>query len=311
MKEEKTMSQDQRLAVRLQRDFRAPAAKVFGAWADPAFITKWWKNLTVAKIDFRTGGDFEFRWESWEGAVTGTYREIVPNERIVFTWSPTPQSEGCAESVVTLELEERGDITRLTLTHDLNSTKAEADSHRDGWTTALADLAAGYPRVPSPVAVARNIKAPAAKIYAALTQSEELDRWFFPRCTTDPREGGEYEIQWESKEDPERNHRRFGRFLELVENERLRFEWRGLSLDNGKAPTEVTIELTQRDDGSTDLLLTHDGWGTSPPWFDSRDQHESGWNFYVGNLAGYLHATGDLRESFFGQHVTSSSVANA
>jgi uncharacterized protein YndB with AHSA1/START domain len=302
---------DQHLSVRLQRDFRAPVARVFEAWSNPAFITKWWKNLDVAKMDFRPGGELELRWKSWDGRVTGTFREIVQNERIVFTWSADPTPEGCAESRVTLELEDRGEITRLTLTHDLNADKAEADMHRDGWSKALIDLAARHPRAVSPVAVVRNIRAPAARIYAALTQSEHLDKWFFTRCTTDPREGGDYEILWESTKDPDRNHRRFGRYLELVENERVRFEWRGLALDNGKPPTEVMIELSEREDGTTDLALTHTGWGASSPWFESRDQHESGWIFYVDNLARYLHAGPDLRGAFFGQHVTSSRVANA
>ena len=156
------MSPEPTIAVTLQRDFRAPVAKVFAAWSNPAFITTWWRNLTVAHIDFREGGTYEFRWESWEGRVVGSYREIVDNQRIVFTWCPEPRSEGCGDSVVTIEFEQRGNVTRLVLTHDLNRNEAEADDHVGGWTGALNDLALEYPAMDDPVAAYSDGRQPSA-----------------------------------------------------------------------------------------------------------------------------------------------------
>ena len=298
------MSDELNLTVHLQRDFRAPVAKVFAAWKDPDFITKWWKNLTVAKLDFREGGAIELRWESWDGVVTGHYREIVENERIVFTWKPKPADESGDESVVTLAFEQRGDFTRLTLAHELNRSKKEADSHHGGWTQALEDFGATYPRVTSPVVVKRTVNADAAKVFAALTTGKLLDQWFFTDCTADARVDGEYEIKWDSNSDPARAHKRFGRYLDVVENERIQFEWRGITLDTGDTPTIVTVELTAHGE-QTDITLSHDGWGGAEGAFESRDQHEMGWNFYVDNLGRYLTSGPDLRGAMFDQRVTS------
>jgi uncharacterized protein YndB with AHSA1/START domain len=65
----------------------------------------------------------------------GTYLEIVPPEKLVFTWS----SEGfVTDTKVTIELFERGGETELVLTHELPEGMIEP--HRQGWTNCLSHL---------------------------------------------------------------------------------------------------------------------------------------------------------------------------
>jgi uncharacterized protein YndB with AHSA1/START domain len=70
---------------------------------------------------------------------TGTYREIVPGRRLVFTWQ-SPFT-GPSPSVVTVELAERDGQTELTLTHEALPTDA-VESHEGGWGQILDRLAA-------------------------------------------------------------------------------------------------------------------------------------------------------------------------
>ena len=68
---------------------------------------------------------------------TGEYLEIVPPEKLVFTWS----NDGLVKnSKVTIELFEKGSQTELVLTHELPQDVIER--HRHGWANCLDHLEA-------------------------------------------------------------------------------------------------------------------------------------------------------------------------
>ncbi len=78
--------------ILITRDFDAPKHLVYKAWTTPALIKRWWHAkrgvATVADVDLRVGG--RWRWVmvtdgGVEVAFHGEYRELVPNERIVYT----------------------------------------------------------------------------------------------------------------------------------------------------------------------------------------------------------------------------------
>ena len=66
----------------------------------------------------------------------GTYREIVRPERLVFTWN----SYAASETLVTIELQDLGGRTSLTLTHEMLPSVEVMQSHGDGWNGCLASL---------------------------------------------------------------------------------------------------------------------------------------------------------------------------
>ena|ERR1700726_2798199 len=70
--------------------------------------------------------------------VGGVYREVAPNERLVFSWAwhSTPERE----SLVTVSLKPDGDGTLLTLHHEQLFDQAARDGHERGWVGALDKL---------------------------------------------------------------------------------------------------------------------------------------------------------------------------
>ena len=83
---------DDRDELVITRIFGAPRDRVWKAWTDPRELVKWWgpKDYTspVCRIDLRVGGKYLFSMRSPEGRVfwsTGEYREIVDQERIVYS----------------------------------------------------------------------------------------------------------------------------------------------------------------------------------------------------------------------------------
>jgi uncharacterized protein YndB with AHSA1/START domain len=70
--------------------------------------------------------------------VGGTIREVVPNQKLVYTWAWHSMPE--RESLVTVEFKPHGDGTMLTLRHEQLFDEATRDRHQHGWSGALDKL---------------------------------------------------------------------------------------------------------------------------------------------------------------------------
>jgi uncharacterized protein YndB with AHSA1/START domain len=134
-------------SLTLKRRFNATPEKVYAAWTDPEKIVKWFGPdsgpVTRAETDVRTGGRYvvEFRTEDGEEHhVSGVYREVVPNERLQFTWAWRTMPE--RESLVTVLVRPDADGTLLTLIHEQLFDEATRNRHEYGWTGCLNKLEA-------------------------------------------------------------------------------------------------------------------------------------------------------------------------
>jgi uncharacterized protein YndB with AHSA1/START domain len=132
-------------SLTLKRRIGASPEKVYAAWTDPAQMARWWgpeqAETLSADLDPRVGGRFRILFRTPDGEehdVSGTYREVVPNERLVFTWMWRTMPE--RQSLVTVTLEREGDVTLLTLLHEQFFDEAARDRHRSGWTGTLDKL---------------------------------------------------------------------------------------------------------------------------------------------------------------------------
>jgi uncharacterized protein YndB with AHSA1/START domain len=144
------MSVDVKPSLTLERRYDAPPAKVFSAWTDAKKLARWFcpraSEPVLAETDPRVGGRYRIVVRSPDGEehdVSGTFREVVADRRLVFTWAwrTTPERE----SLVTVELERDGDGTRLRLTHERFFDEAARDRHRAGWTPILDRLGETLP----------------------------------------------------------------------------------------------------------------------------------------------------------------------
>ena len=80
--------------VSTERTFNAPVTDVWKVWNDPNSIQKWWgpKGYTalVVRNDVHEGGTFLWAMKSQQGRMfwnTGTYQQVVANQKIVSTMS--------------------------------------------------------------------------------------------------------------------------------------------------------------------------------------------------------------------------------
>lgn len=132
------------LTLTVERTINAPQEAVFNAWLDPEMLRHFMlpaPGMTVPRADTdpREGGRFTIVMQGSDDEMphSGTYKEIRPHRRIVFTWE-SPFAGG--DSEVTLDLEPRGKATHLTLTHIRFETEESRDNHQEGWTNILSTL---------------------------------------------------------------------------------------------------------------------------------------------------------------------------
>jgi len=134
-------------SLTLVRRIKATPAKVYAALTKPDELMRWWRPdagpALRAEADVRPGGRFHIVFRTEDGEEHGSrgeYREVVPGERLVFTWERETLKEPA--SVVTIVLRSIAEGTELTLTHTGFPDEAERDDHRDGWSGAFDHLEA-------------------------------------------------------------------------------------------------------------------------------------------------------------------------
>jgi uncharacterized protein YndB with AHSA1/START domain len=97
--------------------------------------------VIIAEADVRVGGRYRIVMQEPGGEqhrVGGTYREVVANERLVFSWAWESMPE--RESLVTVRLVASGGGTDLTLIHERFADEPARDRHREGWDGCLDRL---------------------------------------------------------------------------------------------------------------------------------------------------------------------------
>jgi len=127
------------LKVEVRRVIRANRQRVFDAWTKPEEMRRWFAPgpMTVAAVeaDPREGGAYRIEMKGSmdnlpenadrRSIAFGEYTEIVPNERLRFTWRPNWNPEGGTE---------------LLLIHDRIDLESSCGGYKQGWTSCVAKL---------------------------------------------------------------------------------------------------------------------------------------------------------------------------
>jgi uncharacterized protein YndB with AHSA1/START domain len=131
----------------LNRHYPVAPEKVWRAWTDPEALKKWWgpgpgEPVSLAELDVRVGGRFRIIFGGTDGReheCAGVYQEVVPNRKLVFTWS-WPRTTPERESLVTIVFEAVQGGTELVFRHERFFDEKVRDDHKRGWTALLEKL---------------------------------------------------------------------------------------------------------------------------------------------------------------------------
>jgi uncharacterized protein YndB with AHSA1/START domain len=136
--------------VIVRRVIAAARERVFRNWTEPDLLKRWWGpggfTCPVAEVDLRPGGTYRLVMLPAGGApemsVTGTYREIDPPARLVYTWRwGSGPAASDHESIVTVEfMHVEDERTEVIVTHDRFPAGHDTSPYRSGWEEGLEKL---------------------------------------------------------------------------------------------------------------------------------------------------------------------------
>ncbi len=150
----------------IERIFDAPVETVWKYWTEPEFFKKWWGpqgfTCPTANIDFRVSGKYHVAMHGPQGTEwdkdlwsTGTYKEIIPHEKIVVTDSFADEKGNVVpstyygmqnfplETTVETTFEDLGGKTKMTLHYPSTEGISEQDltNMTGGWNQSFDKLA--------------------------------------------------------------------------------------------------------------------------------------------------------------------------
>lgn len=144
----------------IERIFNAPVELIWQLWTQPAHFKNWYgpqgASVPVAEMDVRVGGKrlICMQMQRPNGVMkmwsTGEYKEIVPNQRLVFSESMSDENGNVMSAAdmgmpegfpVTTEvivvLEDLGGRTKMTMSHVGMSAESGAGG---GWEQAFSKM---------------------------------------------------------------------------------------------------------------------------------------------------------------------------
>ena len=140
MKNRTTVERKSEREVVVTRTFNGPARIVFEAWTKPELFSRWWlpksmdMSLRSCEMDVRVGGKYRVEFEPDGTAFFGTYLEVTPHSRLV--WTNEEGGEG--GPVTTVTFEEKGGQTLLVM-HELYPSKEALDAAGTGAADAMKE----------------------------------------------------------------------------------------------------------------------------------------------------------------------------
>lgn len=270
----------QRQSIQLQIEIDAPPKRVFEALTRNDQLAEWFCEAS----DVSPG---EKRYDFW-GRYTperppredGRHplRAIEPEKKIAFEWTVRG-----GPTQVEFALEPQGGGTSLSVSHSgLRPRAREEASLTDWWGHCLENLKSwlekramgprrDFAAAPSrPFEISIGIDAPPEKVFRALTDPKELERWIAEpgKAVVEPRVGGRYDFGWGDEGGP------IG-ILEITPYTRLSYSWRF----EGEPDTVVTWTL-DGSGGKSQLVLKHVGF-TDDSLFDS---YATGWGKFLNRV---------------------------
>jgi uncharacterized protein YndB with AHSA1/START domain len=285
------------------RVFDAPRERVYKAWTDPKQMAQWFPpegfTAPVCDLDVRVGGTIRIdmkgpEGEPFNGALfpgRGVYREVVPNERLAFTFAPEIGGKTMPTVLMTVQFEDQAGKTKLTI-HQTLDTVADYEEMlktgmREGIEESLGKLAGvlsgrstdrGVTVSGRTLTLTRVFKAPRELVWNAYTDPKHIVKWMFandwesPFAETDVRPGGAFRIGMRPADHSEDGFAFEGVYREIVRPERI-----VQAIGDGRVMTTKFEEVP----GGTRLTV-------SLEMALAEEQERTGWSQILEHFAAYI-----------------------
>src|SRR5262245_13346057 len=135
----------------IRKRVAAPRERVFRALTDAEHLRHWFFPGSAAapvpqvEVDLRVGGRYCITKYAPDGAIEarvgGTYHEVQPPVKLVFSWVWEAPAPDLSETLITVEFHEVDGVTEIVVTHERLPALTEQERHTIGWICCLERLA--------------------------------------------------------------------------------------------------------------------------------------------------------------------------
>ena len=268
----------------VSRLLNAPRDLVFEVWTDPDHLKYWWGPTgftnTIHKMDVKPGGVWELIMHGPDGTDyknKSVFKEIIKPSRLVYEHQSSPKF------TATIDFETQGNKTLLTWRMTFESAEelqkvVKTFKADEGLKQNVLKLEAYVTNERRPFVIERTYAASVATVWKAITNKEEMKKWYFPDLDQFKAETGAAFEFYGSKDDKRYLHH--CKVTEVIENKKISYTWRYKEYEGNSL---VTFELFP-EGNKTRLKLTHAGLETFPstnPDF-AKESFAGGWSSFIG-----------------------------
>ncbi|WP_345950813.1 SRPBCC family protein [Mucilaginibacter sp. PAMB04274] len=140
------------LRLSAEMDFKVPVQVLYKAWVTPEDLKQWWhpseNHLQNVELDIQEGGQFKYEFmgkdEQPSLTITGDYKEVKENEKLVYSWNwtvPTAEFKP-SEHLLSIMFVSEGEGSRIKVVQENFQSEESINPHQEGWEKALNDLQA-------------------------------------------------------------------------------------------------------------------------------------------------------------------------
>lgn len=276
--------------ITISRLLNAPRELVFEVWTDPDHIKNWWGpngfTNTIHTMQMKPAGVWELVMHGPDGTDyknKSIFTEVIKPEKIVYVHESSPKF------TATVTFEAQGNKTLLNWTMKFETAEQlrkviEVFKADEGLKQNVDKLEAYVVEGKRPFTIERIYNAPLELVWKAITDKNEMKKWYFDLKTFEPVIGNESEFKG-GKED--RTYLHHFKVTEVIENKKISYTWK---YDGYEGISLVSFELFP-EGNKTRLKLTHVGlenFPSSNPDF-AKENFAAGWGNIIGeNLKNYL-----------------------
>ncbi|MGN6530561.1 MAG: SRPBCC family protein [Ginsengibacter sp.] len=126
------------------------------------------------------------------------------------------------------------------------------------------------------IVIERTLNAPVKKVWEAMTDNDQMRKWYFDISSFKPQVGFEFQFEGGSEQ---QTYVHLCKITEIIPEEKLQYSWRYAGYQGNSL---VTFELFPEGE-RTRIKLTHEGVETFPEGRDfSKESFTKGWNHIIG-----------------------------
>ena len=278
----------------ITRLLNAPPELVWEVWTKPEHLTNWWGPIgfstTTHEMSVKPGGVWRFMMHGPDGKDYPNkivFIEVVKPELLVYKHTGEEQTEN-VRFHVTVNFQKQGNKTKLTM-RSLFESPEELErvikeyGAKEGMKQTV-DRLEEYLDSKQPeqgvIVVEKIYNAPAEKVWRAITDRNEMKKWYFDLAEFKPEPGFEFQFYGEGHEGQKYLH--LCKITDVVAGKKISYTWR---YENYEGNSVVTFELFE-EGNRTRLKLTHTGiesFQANGPDF-AIGSFTQGWTELIGTL---------------------------